>query len=202
HDAPEHVTATFIRRRNAVCDEETGGAKMIGDYAMRRRVCTGRGATGKIDRSLYQRTEKIDVVIIMNALQNGRHALKPHAGVDRGFRQRRFRSVRMPLELHEDEIPYLNEPVAILVGRPRRTAGNFGSMVVKDLRARTAGARIAHGPEIVARRNTDDSRLGQARDLSPKLERFVVRVVDGDRQTVRRQAELASDERPRRVDRF
>ncbi len=51
-------------------------------------------------------------------------------------------------------------------------------MVEEDFRARSAGARIAHRPEIRRGRDADDFRFGKARDLLPKTERFVIVDID------------------------
>ena len=54
-------------------------------------------------------------------------------------------------ELHEHEIPDLDEAIAFGVGGARRTAGNLVAVIEENFRARPARARVAHLPEIVAR---------------------------------------------------
>ncbi len=61
---------------------------MVGDDAMARRMLAGRRHAGQIDRGRDQRAEQIDGVIVVRALQHRGDALEPHAGVDRGLRQR------------------------------------------------------------------------------------------------------------------
>src|SRR5690606_13426947 len=107
---------------------------------------------------------------------------EPRAGVDRGLRQRRAPTVRELLELHEDEVPDLDEAVAVLVGAARRAARDAGAMVVEDFRTRAARAGIAHRPEIVVGGDADDLLVRQAGDLLPEPGRLVVRVIDRDEQ--------------------
>src|SRR3546814_3965398 len=74
------------------------------------------------------------------------------------------------------------------------------AMVIEDFAARTARPCVAHRPEIVARRDADDALFGQARDLLPQVERFVVSVIDGRDQSLGRQAPGLGDQRPGVVD--
>src|SRR3546814_20839138 len=76
----------------------------------------------------------------------------------------------------------------ILLRRSRRAAPDMVAMVIEDFAARTARPCVAHRPEIVARRDADDALFGQARELLPQVERFVVSVIDGRDQSLGRQA--------------
>ena len=140
--------------------------------------------------------KQVDVVIVVHALQHGGDALEAHAGVDRGARQVDALAARQRLVLHEDEVPDLDEPVAIGVGRAGRAAGNVVAVVVEDLRARTAGAGVAHRPEIVAGGDADDALVGQAGNPLPQIEGFVVVVIDRDGQPLLVQAEIAGQQVP------
>jgi hypothetical protein len=73
------------------------------------------------------------------------------------------------LVLHEDEVPDLDEPVAILVGRCRGAAPDVVAVVEEDLGAGAAGAGRAHAPEVVIGGDADDPVVGQARDLLPDI---------------------------------
>jgi hypothetical protein len=86
--------------------------------------------------------------------------------------------------LHEDEVPDLDEAVAVLVRRCPAGRRDVVAMVVEDLRAGPARAVVAHRPEIVLGRDADDAAFGQAGDLLPQVERLVVGVIDGDRSAV------------------
>src|SRR5206468_12900911 len=123
------------------------------------------------------------------------------AGVDRRLRQRVARAAVELLELHEYEIPDLDEAVAILLSRARRAAPDLVAMVVEDFRARAAGAGVAHLPEIVGAGDADDARLREPCDLLPEIEGLVVVDIDGRREFILRQAEFLGDEVPGKLDR-
>ena len=74
-------------------------------------------------------------------------------------------------------------------------------MVVEDLRAGTARAIVAHRPEIVLRRDTDDPALGQARNLLPQIEGLVVGMIDRRRQSICAEPPLLCEQVPRKLDR-
>ena len=174
---------------------------MVGDDAMRGAVRTVGIDAGEIGAGANEGAEKVDVIIVVYALQDGGDALEPHAGVDRRARQVNPLAARQGLELHEHEIPDLDEAVAVRVRRAGRTARNVLPVIVENLRARPAGAGVAHRPEIVGRRDADDPRLGESGDLPPQVERLVVIVIDGDGKLFRRQAEVARQQIPGIFDR-
>ena len=105
------------------------------------------------------------------------------------------------LKLHEHEVPDLDEAVAVGIGRARRTARNLVAVIEEDFRARTAGSRVAHLPEVVARRDADDLAVGEARDLLPDRVGFIVGVIDRDEQALLVEAELLRQQIPGKLDR-
>ncbi len=147
------------------------------------------------------RAEQIDLVIVVGALQHRSGALEPHAGVDRGVRQIDALAARQLLELHEHQVPDLDEAVAFGLGGAGRAAWDVRTVVVKNLRAGAAGAELAHLPEIVRAGDADNFTLGQPCDLLPQPERLVVLGEDADYEPIDRQAELLGDEIPRKLDR-
>ena len=173
---------------------------MVGDHPVRDGVrpvgVHARGLGGRQD----QRPHQVDVVIVVLALQHGGEPLQPHAGVDGGAGQRDALLRRHLLELHEDQVPDLDEAVAVLVRAAGRAAGNVVAVVVEDFRAGAAGARVAHRPEIVRGRDAQDAAFGQAGDLFPEPRRLVVLGIDGDQQPVCRQAVFARHEVPGELD--
>ena len=179
HDPAQHIAAPFVRRQDAVGQQEAGGAQMVGDDPVARLAVAFRLDAGQAFRCLDQRAERVDVIVVVHALHDRGNPLQPHARVDRGLGQVDPVAVRMLLVLHEDEVPDLDEPVAILVGAARGAAGDMLAVVVEYLRARTAGAGIAHRPEIVRRGDADDALLRQVRDPAPEVECLVVGMVDG-----------------------
>ena len=131
-----------------------------------------------------QRLERVGVVIVVDALEHRGEPLEAHAGVDAFLGQLGDDLVVRLLVLHEDQIPDLDEAVAVLVGRARRAARDMVTMVIEDFGAGPARAVRAHGPEIVLGRDADDPAFGQARDLLPQVEGFVVGMIDGRGQAV------------------
>ena len=111
-------------------------------------------------------------------------------------------AARKLLVLHEDEVPHLDEAVAIGIRRAGRTAGNALAVIVEDLRARPARAGIAHLPEIVGAGDAHDAALRQAGNLAPQVKGLIVVDIDGRDQLLRRQPELPGDELPGEFDRL
>src|SRR5437899_12211947 len=81
------------------------------------------------DRS-DDRLEKIGIIIARLALDHGREALQPHAGVDAGPGERMERALLVPVILHEDQVPELHDPVAFAVRE--RITGPAWPLVVMD----------------------------------------------------------------------
>ena len=147
-------------------------------------------------REFDQVLEEVDRVIVMFALQYGSGAFQAHTGVDTGFRQRDLLAARQFLELHEHQVPDLDETVAVLVSGTRRAACDPIAMVEEDLRARAARAGIAHRPEVIVRRDADDLRFRQARDFLPEVKGLIVGMINGNEQLILRQAVYFGDQFP------
>ena len=127
------------------------------------------------DRGGDQRLEQVDVVVVVYALQHGGDALEAHAGVDRGFRQVDALAGRELLVLHEDEIPDLDEAVAVGVLRARRAAEDLVAVVEEDFRARAAGPVSPICQKLSAGGDADDLVVAKAGQLFPDAVGFVVR---------------------------
>ncbi len=151
-------------------------------------------------RGFDQAPQQVDLVVVVGALEDGGGALQPHAGVDRRTGQIDAFAPAKLLELHEDQVPDLDETVAVFAVTAGRAAGEFWPVVVEDLRARPAGPGIAHGPEVVRRGDAQDAVFGQTGDLAPEIEGLVVVRVDGDQEAVRRQPELTCYQGPGQLD--
>ena len=200
HDPTQHIAPSFVGRQDPVGNQERSGAQMIGNDPMGHGMGAIRRAVRNVGRGLDQGAHQIDVVIVVLALQHGRHAFKPHAGIDRRLGQRDPLVGAKLLELHEDEIPDLGETVAILVRAARRATLHGRSVIVENLRTRPAGAHVAHGPEIVGTGDADDAIGGQAGDLAPQIERFIVVDIHRHRQPIGGQAEILGDQGPSMLD--
>ena len=138
----------------------------------------------------------------MLALHHRCEPFQPHPGINAGLGQARPGAVCTLFELHEHQIPDLDEPVAILVGRARRSAPDVIPVIVKDFRAGPARSGITHRPEIVRGGDADDALLRQAGDLAPQIERFVVGVIDSDGELIRREAPFLGQQSPGMDDRL
>ena len=106
---------------------------MVGDHLERGALLAVGIDVDLVCRGLDQGPEQVDVVVVVLVLQDGREALQAHAGVDRGLGQRDALFLGHLLELHEDQVPDLDEPVAVLVGAARRPAGDALAVVVENL---------------------------------------------------------------------
>ena len=158
-DAAQHVAAPLVARQHAIGEQETASAKMIGHDAMADAELAIRRLAGGVGAGQDQRTQRVGVVIVVHALQDGSEPLEPHAGVDGRARQRVAGAGRLLQELHEDQVPDLDEPVAILVRAAGRAAPDLVAVVEENLTARPARPGIAHPPEIVGGRDADDTAV-------------------------------------------
>ena len=124
---------------------------------------------------MYHRLEDVGIVVAVLALQGAHQALEAHAGVYHVHRQFFQRTVGLAVELHEHEVPDFYHLGVVLVHQ--LIAGHFGLLLVAArvemyLRARSAGARIAHLPEVVVFVAVDDMVGGHV--LGPVAGSFVV----------------------------
>ena len=184
HNAPQHIAAPLIRRQNTVGNEEGSCAQMIGNDSVAHAMVAVCRLLGKIGRGLNQMHHQIRVVIVVLPLQHCANALQPHARIDRGFGQENARTVFALLELHENEVPNLDEPVTVFIRTARRSASDFRPVIVKNFRTRPARSGVAHRPEIVGRRNTDDALLRQTCDFLPQAKGFIVFRINRGEQLV------------------
>ena len=169
---------------------------MVGDDAVAGLLRPVRIHAGGFGRRANEGAHEVDVVVGMHALEDRCYALEAHARVDGGAGQGDALAAVHLLILHEDEVPEFQKPVAILIRAAGRAALQGRALVVEDFRAGAAGAGLAHGPEIVGRRDADDAVVAEARDLLPKIKGLVVRVVDGDEQAVLVEREFLADQLP------
>ncbi len=147
---------------------------MVRDHAVGYRALTVGVGIGVVRGSFDQRAENIDGEAVVGTLQGRCDALEPHAGVDGRPRQIDPLFRRELLVLHEDQVPDLDKPVAILVGAARRSAVDARTVIVEYLRAGTTRPGVAHRPEIVRGGYADDFAVRQAGDLLPQRVRLVV----------------------------
>jgi len=128
----------------------------------------------------------------------------------------------LAVELHEDEVPELEEspcfrpfnecilreflaldfgPFTFGTRRNRKILGDVGE-VDKDLGARPARTGVGHLPEIIVRTQAIDARIRKPCDLTPERTCFVVFFEDADTQVLRRKLEFLRHELPGKLDRI
>ena len=173
---------------------------MIGDDPVAGGLTALRLRRGRVLGRGDQGLEQVGVEHRVLALQHAGHALQTHARIDAGLGQLADDLVVLLLELHEDQIPDLHEPVAVLVRAAGRSAGHMVAVVPEDFGAGAAGAVVAHGPEVVRTGDADDLVVREARDLPPDRGGLVVVDIDGDQKAPGIQPEVLRHQVPRALD--
>ena len=197
HDAAQHVAAALVGRQDAVGHEHGHGPPVVGQHAQRDVGALVGAVAGAEDggRRVDDRREQVGVEHGVVALEDGQDPLEAGAGVDVLARQLGEHALGVPVELHEDEVPDLDEAlVAAVLGTAVVPVGL--ALVDEDLRVGAAGAGVAHGPEVVLVAHALDA-LGPHADLvDPDLLGLVVAVVHGDPEAVAVEAEDLGEELP------
>src|SRR5206468_11182619 len=114
-DPPEDIGPALTRRKHAGRDEETGRAQMVGKPAVTSLLLALGSCAGQRFALADQDLEGVRVVIVVDALEHGSNALEAHARIDTLARQFGDDLARRLLILHEHEVPYFDEPVAVLI---------------------------------------------------------------------------------------
>ncbi len=180
HDLPQDVAAPFVRRQDAVGDEERHRAKMVGDHAHRYIRVIGDAsrrcvrAAGALSDGRQDRGEQVRVVVGELALDHRGDPFEPHAGVDRRRRQWRQGSAFGAVELHEHVVPDLDVPLAAALHAQahRLRTGDFVAAEVVDLRAAAARTGVTHLPEVLGQAKLGDAR--RRHELRPAGEGLIV----------------------------
>ena len=202
HDAPQHVAAVVVRREDFVADEHGARSGVLGQHAQGERVGVVVVAddivgAGDAPSAIDQRSHEVGLPHRLHTLEKAEDPFEAGTGVDRRLRERRSRPVLRLVELHEHEVPELEEP---RLGR-RVEGTTFGAVfraaVDVDLAARSARARRTHLPEVVLVAEPLDARLGHLGEIKPQRLRLVVGLMHRDPQLLRIEAEGARGEIPR-----
>src|SRR5438105_5989040 len=150
---PENVTASLV-----------GGDDAVGQEHGRRPAVIGQDAQGNVSlrlvqvamsaglgEVLQQGQEEVGIEQAAPAAEDSRDPLQPHAGVDPGPGQGRALSRLVAVPGDEDQVPDLEEAVAVLtVGAAVvAAAAVLLTPVVVDLGIGTAGPGRTRGPEVV-----------------------------------------------------
>ena len=182
HDPTQNIATPFVGRHHTIGNQKRRRAQVIRHDAMMYVAVAVRIGRGRVRRGLDQGAHRVGVIIVVLALQQRANPLKPHTGVDRLHVERPHRTILELLVLHENDIPDLNEPVAVLLRRARRTTPDMVAVIIEDFGARPARPRGTHLPEIVRRRDANDPIFRHA-DLFPDFKGFIVGVIDGRQKT-------------------
>ena len=202
-DAAQHVAPPLVARQHPVGEQEADGAEVVGDHPHGHvgvRV-PAVVAPGRAGHRLEHRAEQVRVVVRVDSLQHGGDPLQPGAGIDRRVGKRLAAAVLVPLELHEDEVPDL-EIAARLAAFVPADLGLAGRRVDEDLAARTAGARLAHRPEVVLLAAAQDPLRRQAGDPQPQVLGLVVLLEHGGEEVFGPEPPRPGDEFPGGSDRL
>ena len=168
----QHIAAAFVRGQHSIGNQKRRRAGVVGDHSERSRGFRFRfflqflrhRCSRQLCRPLDQRRKQIRLVIRNHALQHRRHPLQPHAGINRWLGQRIQLPAGIAVKLHEHQIPNLDiaaavaREVAIRMSLLRRRRAH----VVVNFAARTAGAGVAHLPEVVFQPHLKDAVLRHA----------------------------------------
>ncbi len=200
-DAPQHEPAGLVAREHAVGHEHRRRPGMLGEDPHREAVAVvvvagPVRAPGQRAGLRDERRHQVGLPDRVDALQQAEDPLEPGAGVDLRLRQRRPRAVRRLVVLHEHEVPELHEPVAVGVVERPAVRSELRAAVVVQLAARSAGAGVAHLPEVVLVAEALDALHRDADDLVPDLLGLVVALVDGDPDALGVEAPDLGDELP------
>ena len=216
-DAAQDVATPLVAGNDTVADEEGGSAGVLGDDPQ-GEVGVGVGAVlaaGQAAGPGDDGSKQVGLVDVVLALENDRRAFEAHAGVDAGGWQGSAVALGVLVELHEHEVPHLDEALAIAVGV---AAGDFlggsaiafiaqqagehvhldhaaivaallGPAVVVDFRAGASGALRPGRPPPVVLVAVPVYAIDRDADLMvPDVEGFVVVEVNGDIEPVGRKA--------------
>ena len=235
-DAAEDVVTVGVAGLDAVCDGERKRADVVGDDAeghvvllllrVADRTGGGQGGAVFLAREFFEAAEEGgedvalvvgdhagEVLEVLRALHDAGDAFEAHARVDVAGRERAEGAVRVGVELDEDQVPDLHAAgVAAVDERALRVA--FGRQVDVEFGARTAGAGLAHHPEVVLLVAVDDVHFrveaGGAELLGPdvpgllvelgRIALGLVRLVDRGVEAVLREFPDLGDELPGVVD--
>ncbi len=199
HDAPQDIASAFVGRQDAVPDQKHRGPAVVRDHLHGdvRGLAPAERHPGHLLGPPDDRPDEVGVEIRADVLNDGGDALQPHAGVDAGFGQRRHEAGGIAVELHEHQVPDLQEPVAVAAHGALGPPAAVGCAAVDDdLGAGPAGAGVAHGPEVVLLSEAHDAVVRQTHRAAPQLVGLLVVEIDRRIELVRRQPVAVGEQVP------
>ena len=185
-DAAQHVVAAVVAGLDAVGDGEREGAEVVGNHpegdGILHLLAEGRaigvelgvdvdvGLAAEFFQLLESGREDVGGVVgglvgeigeALGVLNNGAGTLETHAGVHVFGGQFAKRAVGFGVVLDEHEVPDLDAEIRIHIDQLALGIA-VGAEVDVELGAGTAGAGLAHHPEVVLHVAIDDLHLGIA----------------------------------------
>ena len=178
-DAADDIASLGVAGQLAVGDGESHGSEVVGHYAdgdVDLLLSVGALAVGSFGEGVAvflarevldlgdDGREDVGVVVGTLALHEAHQALEAHARIDDVHLQRLQAAVGLAVILHEHDVPNLDNLRMVLVDQ--FLARHLGLLFLRaevdvDLRAGTAGACVAHLPEVVVLVSVDDVVLGE-----------------------------------------
>ena len=158
----QHIAAPLVRRQHTISHQERDRAKMVRYHAHRPigLVLLPIPNPGPGGHGAKQRRKHIAVIVAIDTLCHCRQTFQSHASIDAGPGQGMQLPPSISIELHEDEIPDLDDAIARavrpIVARHRR------SLVEMKFRTGPTGSGISHLPEVIFFVATHDARIQHA----------------------------------------
>ena len=159
----QHIALPLVGRQHAIPHEKHARADVVGDDAVGHKVglALGVGLPGEDLCFFDDGPEKVGVVVVGHALQQGNHALEAHARIDVFGRKRLQLSIAQAVVLDEHQVPDFRETGAVAVDAADVTrhillVAGGGAAVVVDLAAGAARAGVGHRPEVVFTSKRED----------------------------------------------
>ena len=212
-DTPDHVPGLHVRRQLPVGNRESNRPQVVGNHPHRDigPAILTVNFSGQFGQTPDRRLEYVGIVIALFALQHHAKPFEAHAGIHVAGRQQFQFAAGLTVELHENQVPYLDDQVVPPVHQlasVQRGPLLVRAQIVMDFAARAARPRIAHFPEIIVTVSENDMVFGQ--ELLPILVGLVVTVdifigtpLENRRvQTLFRQAVHVGKQLPRPRDRL
>ena len=145
----QDVALVDVRRRDAVADDERGGAEMLRHDARAAVVEVRFRIAAQLLDFREDTREQLRLVGAADALHEGRHAFDAHAGIDVRMLQRDKLAVSRLVVLHEDVVPDF-DPFAAAAGGAAVRAAVRAVQRDEHFRVGAAGACLAGGaPPVV-----------------------------------------------------
>jgi hypothetical protein len=100
-------------------------------------------------------TEQISVVVGTKIIDHRGRAFQSHSGINGGAGKRRDTAISRSVKLHKDEIPNLKK-IPVIFHQTLSAWAGLTSTIEMNFTARTTGARLSHGPEVLGFAKTNN----------------------------------------------